>query len=71
MKAKDKISIYLAIIAVIGFLVYVNSLPNGFVWDDEEQIVNNLVIRDWKNLPLLFESSTFYAGGAGLSGGFY
>ncbi len=63
--------LYLALIISVGFLVYVNSLPNGFLWDDEEQIVNNLVIRSWSNLPLIFTSSTFYAGGAGLSGGFY
>lgn len=62
---------FICLILVVGFLVYVNSLPNGFVWDDEEQIVNNLIIRSWSNLPLVFTSSTFYAGGAGLSGGFY
>lgn len=62
---------FVGIILIIGFLVYVNALPNNFVWDDEEQIVNNLVIRDWKNFPLLFISSTFYGGGAGLTGGFY
>lgn len=61
----------LGTILIVGFFVYVNALPNGFVWDDEEQIVNNTVIREWQNLPLFFTSSTFYAGGAGLSGGFY
>jgi hypothetical protein len=53
------------------FFVYANSLSNNFVWDDEEQVVNNTVIRDWQNVPLIFTSSTFYGGGAGLSGGFY
>ncbi len=62
---------YLSIILALAFLVFCNSLLNDFVWDDEEQIVNNLVIRDWSNLKLAFTSSTFYAGGAGLSGGFY
>lgn len=66
-----KNSVAIILILIAGFLVYINALPNGFVWDDEEQIVNNAVIRDWENLPLLFTSSTFYAGGAGLSGGFY
>ncbi len=61
----------IGLILIVGFLVYVNALPNGFVWDDEEQIAKNLVIRDWSNLPLVFTSSTFYGGGAGLSGGFY
>ena len=67
----NRVPIYLGIILVLGFFVYASALPNGFVWDDEEQIVNNTVIRDWGNLPLFFTSSTFYAGGAGLSGGFY
>lgn len=59
----------LLVAAVIG--VYANSVPNKFIWDDEEQIVNNQVIRDYRNLPEILISSTFYAGGAGLSGGFY
>jgi tetratricopeptide (TPR) repeat protein len=62
-------AIFLLGIAV--FFVYANALLNGFVWDDEEQIVNNTVIRSWSNLPYILVSSTFYAGGAGLSGGFY
>jgi tetratricopeptide (TPR) repeat protein len=60
-----------AILIAAGFFVYANSLSNSFVWDDEEQVVNNTVIRDWNNAGLIFKSSTFYAGGAGLSGGFY
>jgi tetratricopeptide (TPR) repeat protein len=61
----------IGLILIVGFLVYLNALPNDFVWDDEEQIVHNLIIRSWRNLSLIFTSSTFYAGGAGLSGGFY
>ncbi|MCU0652833.1 MAG: tetratricopeptide repeat protein [Candidatus Pacebacteria bacterium] len=60
-----------AVLVIAGFFVYANALLNDFVWDDEEQVVNNTVIRDWRNFPLIFTSSTFYAGGAGLSGGFY
>jgi len=59
------------IILVFGFLVYLNSLFNGFVWDDEEQILNNVAIRSFSNLPLIFKSSTFPTGGAGLSGWYY
>lgn len=60
-----------AVLVACAFFVYSNALLNNFVWDDEEQVVNNTVIRDWGNLPLAFKSSTFYGGGAGLSGGFY
>lgn len=61
------------ILCILGitFLLYAISLPNAFVWDDEEQIVNNQVIHDIRSIPQFFTSSTFYAGGAGLSGGFY
>ena len=69
---ENKIKKYIVTILVFAALfVYANALPNGFVWDDEEQVANNTVIRDWRNLPLVFASSTFYAGGAGLQGGFY
>ena len=61
----------LCILAGVGFLVYVNSLPNSFVWDDGEQIVNNAVIRSFSNLPELFKGSTFSSGGGSLSGTFY
>lgn len=63
--------IIIATILFFGFFAYTNALLNDFVWDDEEQIVKNDTIKDPKNLPAIFSSSTFYAGGAGLSGGFY
>jgi len=64
---------YLALIIILGFLVYLNSLSNGFVWDDYGQVVDNLTLRDWRNLPSILTSSTFYNGGAraGLGGIFY
>lgn len=69
---ENKIKKYIIpVLAFVAFFIYANALLNGFVWDDEEQVVNNTVIRDLRNLPMVFTSSTFYAGGAGLSGGFY
>jgi len=63
--------IIIAILIIVGFLVYINAFSNKFVWDDEEQVVNNTVIREWGNLPIILTSGTFYAGGAGLSGSFF
>ena len=63
--------IYLALIIILGGAVYLNVIPNGFVWDDISQVVENLFIRDWHNLPLLFGSGTFYSGEAKPSGAFY
>jgi len=71
MVKKHQRKIIIAILIIAGLLVYVNALPNKFVWDDEEQVVNNTVIREWGNLPVILTSGTFYAGGAGLSGSFY
>lgn len=56
---------------LITFFTYSNSLFNGFVWDDEEQVVNNQIIKNVANIPYLFTSSTFNTGGAGLSGQYY
>ncbi len=56
----------------IGFVVYGSSLSNTFAWDDEEQIVNNTIIRSITNLPQIFTGSTFNTGGTGtLQGSFY
>ena len=60
------------IVFVVGLLVYGASLFNGFVWDDEEQVVNNMAIRSLANIPYLFTQSTFNTGGAaGMSGMYY
>jgi hypothetical protein len=56
---------------VLTLFIYGISLSNGFVWDDEEQVINNSVIRTVSNIPYLFTSSTFNTGGAGLSGWYY
>lgn len=56
---------------VLTLIIYGASFSNGFVWDDEEQILNNSVIKTVSNIPYLFTSSTFNTGGAGLSGWYY
>ncbi len=63
---------FILIILLFGFIVYLNVLPNGFIWDDEEQVVNNLIIQSFSNFPQIFKGSTFQTGGAGgLSGIYY
>ena len=62
---------WILIILAAGMIVYFNSLFNGFVWDDEEQIVNNPIIRSVGNIGQAFGAGTFYSGGAGLAKGFY
>lgn len=58
-------------IFALGFLVYFFSLGNQFLWDDEEQIVQNTAIHNIKNLPSLFTKGIVYIPGRELSGGFY
>lgn len=59
------------ILFFIGFLVFGPSLNNGFVWDDEEQIVNSTVIRDIRNIPVIFSGGAFHSGGTGKLLGIY
>src|SRR3989339_54461 len=59
------------IVLGLGLLIYGATLFNGFVWDDEEQVVNNLAIRSLSNIPYLFTQSTFNTGGAAGMGGMY
>jgi len=62
-------SIY--IIIIIGFCLYFYSLFGKFLWDDEEQIVNNSDIHSISNIPKFFFGSTFNTGGAGTLAGIY
>lgn len=64
---------HITIPIVIGFVIYGKALFNNFLWDDEDQIVNNPLIQHPKNIPYFFTRSTFYTGGAasGLAGLYY
>lgn len=63
-----KLSIFFII---IGLIVYGNALFNGFVWDDEEQVLANSLAHSITNLPQFFAGSTFNSGGSGSLGGLY
>ena len=55
------------ILAVI--IPYANSLRSPFMWDEEEIIVTNPVIKEWRLLPFIFKTNIF--GGPIKAGGFY
>lgn len=60
-----------AILSLVTLGLYLFALPNQFVWDDEEQIVQNQAIHSLANLPQFFSGSTFNSGGASQLGGLY
>jgi len=50
-------------IAILGLLIYVNSLNGKFVYDDEILVQNNAFIRGWSTIPKLFTSGFGTFGG--------
>lgn len=59
------------ILTAVGLLIYFNSLFNGFVWDDEEQILKNDLVHSVLNVPAFFTTSTFNGGGNSTQTGVY
>ena len=45
------------IIFAVGFFVYGNTLINDLFWDDNDNIVNNIYIREWKYFPNYFSEN--------------
>jgi len=55
----------------VTLAIYVMSLPYPFVWDDEEQIVNNPAVQNLSAILAIFMGSTFASHGASGLGGHY
>jgi len=51
--------VVVALLVFASCAVYVNTLGNSFLWDDDDLIVKNQYIRDFKYLPMLF-TPTFW-----------
>ncbi|MCF6153824.1 MAG: tetratricopeptide repeat protein [Candidatus Brocadia sp.] len=51
------------ILAVISVAVFINTLSNTFVYDDSATIVNNNLIKNWKNLHSIFSFHYFILSG--------
>lgn len=49
------------LIVAISVTLYSNTLNNGFVYDDEHIIVNNTLIKDISNLPMLFDKGKYFS----------
>lgn len=58
-----KFSIFhILIIATLAIGLYSNTLKNGFVYDDEFTIVDNTLVKNFDNLPLLFDKTAYFRG---------
>ena len=55
-------------IVIIGLIVFCNGLFNGFVGDDQLQIVRNPIIQSLTNITSFFSGGTFFTGSSVLNG---
>src|SRR5262245_57348759 len=51
--------LFWAIPALLAVLGSINTLWDGFASDDSQQILNNTLIRDFKNIPFAFTNSVW------------
>ncbi|SRR3989344_3954037 len=61
----------ITIIVILGIVVFFNALFNGFVGDDETQVLKNPLIQSVFNIPRIFSGSTFYNGDLNQLSGIY
>ncbi len=53
----------ISIIIVLSIITYLNCIPSQFIYDDTSTIVENRLIKDWKNFSTLFNHDYFkYSG---------
>lgn len=52
---KSQPFLHVALLIIFSLSIYINTLKNGFVYDDGQTIVSNIMIRNLDNLPQLFK----------------
>ncbi|HXA10236.1 MAG TPA: hypothetical protein VNW28_09650, partial [Chthoniobacterales bacterium] len=50
-----------ALLLILILVVYTNHFHNGFHYDDGHTIVNNVSIRDLRNIPHFFRDATTFS----------
>lgn len=48
------------LLSLLAIVPYLNTLNNGFVYDDKPTIVNNTLIKELHNLPTLFDKEDYF-----------
>jgi len=57
-----------ALLLLLAWTTYANSLTNGFVYDDRQQILQNPYVTSWKFLPQIFGTTVWsFVGQAGMT----
>ncbi len=54
--------IVIAVLFVVGLMVYATSFGNEFIWDDAMLIVPNEYIRSWSYIPQIFSTDIHHFG---------
>src|ERR1700730_6076461 len=58
--------VLIGLLILLAFLCYGNSLFHGFVYDDEQQILQNPYVKSWHYLPQIFSTTVWsFVGAAG------
>ena len=52
-------SFAVVIVIIVSIAVNLNTLWNEFVYDDIDQVLNNIWIKDFRNIPAIFFSPTW------------
>ncbi|WP_347274804.1 tetratricopeptide repeat protein [Candidatus Kuenenia sp.] len=55
----SKSNVFSLLLVVIAFCVFLNAIPNGFVYDDIGVIEENYFIKSFRNLPKIFSKEYF------------
>jgi tetratricopeptide (TPR) repeat protein len=50
---------HIALLLTVSLAVYANALGNGFVSDDDFQVLSNKLITDWHNIPKMFTTNVW------------
>ena len=57
--------LFIPLIILAAALSYLNSIHNEFIWDDEDFIVKNSIVKDWRSWPRVFTENMIHGARKG------